>query len=50
MRPTVATETLVCDTSFVGHLSRWLKAPTSYGDWDVALVDRVESALLANVT
>jgi predicted nucleic acid-binding protein len=47
MRPTVAIETLVCDTSFVGHLSRWLKAPTSYGDWDVALVDRVESALLA---
>jgi tRNA(fMet)-specific endonuclease VapC len=43
----VATETLVCDTSFVGHMSRWLKAPGYRGSWDVAMRDRVDSALLA---
>jgi predicted nucleic acid-binding protein len=43
----VATETLVCDTSFVRHTSRWLQASDRYGSWDTAMRDRVESALLA---
>lgn len=43
----MATETLVCDTSFVRHTSRWLQASDRYGSWDTATRDRVESALLA---
>lgn len=42
-----STETLICDTSFVRHVSRWLQAPARYEHWDVAMVARVESALLA---
>jgi predicted nucleic acid-binding protein len=41
------SETLICDTSFVGHLWRRLRAPARYEHWDAATVDRVEAALLA---
>ncbi|MBS1882783.1 MAG: type II toxin-antitoxin system VapC family toxin [Actinobacteria bacterium] len=44
MRP---SETLICDTSFVSHLWRRLRAPARYQHWDSATVDRVEAALLA---
>ena len=43
----MATETLVCDTSFARHTLRWLQASDRYGSWDTAMRDRVESALLA---
>jgi tRNA(fMet)-specific endonuclease VapC len=43
----VATETLVCDTSFVSHLRRRRQAPARYGHWDTTTVDRVEGARLA---
>jgi predicted nucleic acid-binding protein len=41
------SETLVCDTSFVGHLSRPWRTPERYEHWDEAFVDRVEAASLA---
>jgi predicted nucleic acid-binding protein len=43
----VATETLVCDTSFVSHLRRRKQAPARYDHWDVTTVDRVKGARLA---
>jgi predicted nucleic acid-binding protein len=45
--PTSTTETLICDTSFVSHLSRWLQTPADYDHWDLAVIERVDSALLA---
>jgi predicted nucleic acid-binding protein len=43
----MAGETMICDTSFVGHLRRRVRTPGRYGHWDVATIDRVESASLA---
>jgi predicted nucleic acid-binding protein len=43
----MAGETLICDTSFVGHLRRRVRTPARYGHWDAATIDRLESASLA---
>lgn len=40
-------EILICDTSFVSHLWRRLRAPARYAHWDRAVVDRVGEAVLA---
>ncbi len=44
---TEPNETLVCDTSFVGHLWRRLEEPARYAHWDPSVIDRVEAAVLA---
>jgi predicted nucleic acid-binding protein len=43
----MAVETLICDTSFIGHLRRRVRAPARYEHWDAATIDRVEAASLA---
>lgn len=43
----MAGETLICDTSFVGHMWRRLRTPARYKHWDATTIDRIESALLA---
>jgi predicted nucleic acid-binding protein len=43
----MAGETLICDTSFVGHLRRRVRTPARYEHWDSATIDRVERASLA---
>src|ERR1700742_1407570 len=43
----MVSETLICDTSFVGHLRGRLQAPERYAHWDAATVNRVEAAALA---
>lgn len=43
----MADETLICDTSFVGHLRRRVRVPARYEHWDIATIDRVEAASLA---
>jgi predicted nucleic acid-binding protein len=40
-------ETLICDSSFVGHLARRDTTPGRYGRWDKAVLHRVEGAALA---
>lgn len=41
------SEALICDTSFVSHMRRRLRAPAGYMHWDTATIDRVETAVLA---
>ena len=43
----MAGETLICDTSFLGHLRRRVRTPARYEHWDSATIDRVEAASLA---
>lgn len=43
----MASETLICDTSFVWQLWRRSQRPGRYEHWEPATVDRVEAALLA---
>lgn len=43
----MAGETLICDTSSVGHMRRRLRTPARYEHWDTATIDRVEAASLA---
>jgi predicted nucleic acid-binding protein len=43
----VRTETLICDTSFVGHLLKLEDTPDRYAHWDESVMGRVESELLA---
>jgi predicted nucleic acid-binding protein len=40
-------ETLICDTSVVGHLLRRRLDPGRFAHWDQGAVDRIEAALLA---
>lgn len=40
-------ETLICDTSFVGHFSRQLRRPARYAHRDEAILSRVLDASLA---
>jgi predicted nucleic acid-binding protein len=47
MAAEIVSETLICDTSFIGHLRGRLQAPERYAHWDAAAVDRVEAAALA---
>lgn len=41
------SETLICDTSFVSHMWRRLRAPARYEHWDAKTIDRVETAILS---
>jgi predicted nucleic acid-binding protein len=43
----MSRETLICDTSFVGHLRQRDKRPELYDDWDEAIMTRVRAATLA---
>ena len=43
----VHRETLVCDTSFVGHLLRRRRRPERYVHWDDADVARIRASILA---
>ena len=43
----MAAETLICDTSFVSHFLRRSQTPASYEHWEMATLDRVETARLA---
>jgi predicted nucleic acid-binding protein len=43
----VRRETLICDTSFVGHFLELARRPERYAHWDHDAVDRVKSSLLA---
>jgi predicted nucleic acid-binding protein len=43
----VSRETLICDTSFVSHLLNLDESPDRYAHWGEAVMDRVESQLLA---
>jgi tRNA(fMet)-specific endonuclease VapC len=40
-------ETLICDTSFVGHFLRQKEKPDRYADWDERAMARVVRATLA---
>lgn len=40
-------ETLICDTSFVGHFLRRKRRPERYVHWDDADVARIRAAILA---
>jgi tRNA(fMet)-specific endonuclease VapC len=37
----VFPETLICDTSFVGHLGRQRRTPKRYKHWDQGVLDRL---------
>jgi predicted nucleic acid-binding protein len=39
-------ETLICDTSFVGHLSRCKERPDRYAHWSAGDIARIRAALL----
>lgn len=43
----MACETLVCDSSFVGHLGRQRRAPRRYAHWDRAALSRIDFGTLA---
>jgi predicted nucleic acid-binding protein len=43
----VDRELLICDSSFVGHLSRRKLRPDLYRHWDMRVVRRVEAGVLA---
>jgi predicted nucleic acid-binding protein len=43
----VSSETLICDTSFVGHFMRRQASPDRYSHWDDSVMDRVEAGTLA---
>jgi predicted nucleic acid-binding protein len=43
----VSRETLICDTSFVGHFSRQRRQPARYVHWDEKVLGRVLDASLA---
>lgn len=43
----MSRETLICDTSFVGHFSRQLRRPARYIHWDEAVLSRVLDASFA---
>lgn len=43
----MSREALICDTSFISHLLNLDEAPDRYAHWDEAVMDRVESELLA---
>lgn len=42
----VRRETLVCDTSFVAHLSRRRERPDRYEHWGVDVIGRIRASLL----
>jgi predicted nucleic acid-binding protein len=41
------SEAMVCDTSFLSHLRRRVRAPSRYEHWDSATIGRIEAASLS---